>query len=41
LPIRFTAISFQPVPDRSYPAEVTVAVGGWPAARVAVRTTLN
>src|SRR6516164_5444024 len=40
-PTRLTAISFQPAPDRWYPAAVTVAVGGWPAPRVAVSTTLN
>src|SRR5262252_9904935 len=40
-PIRLTAISFQPSPDRLYPAAVTVAVGGWPAPRVAVSTTLK
>jgi hypothetical protein len=40
-PIRLTEISCQRRPDRRKPAAVTVAVGGRPGPRVAVRTTLK
>src|SRR5215469_1432281 len=41
LPIRLLLISCQCVPERWYPAAVTVPIGGWPDPRVIVSTTLN
>lgn len=41
LPIRFLAISFQPLDVCRYPAAVTVAIRSGPGARVAVSTTLK